>query len=309
MRSLLIPILCHENVENFDNSELKDILGDLYWLVRLHVCPRETGWASNRKRVWDVMILKALLDPHLRSVPRPMESMETFVKTIFSRIASYDWSAYLLDKDSDAYDWPLDSKWAASRKDVRARHGGRPVSGLQGEELLCPGELDRWNLYKTIILGNSLVCDLGQDPSHSPFISDGHGRLQVFTHGMGIYYFSQTSSQMSKPGVAPRFMSRIELYQSMGFPMERRMQEISGGHHPYSTGRCLPANQTRASSCGQIGNSQHVGAIGPIMFAIALLFKVEQDEPRASPSAGGSKRRELSSFGRALRRRITAAEA
>lgn len=135
MRSLLIPILCHENVEGFDNSELKDILGDLYWLVRLHVCPRETGWASNRKRVWDVMILKALLDPHLRSVPRPMESMETFVKTIFGRIATYDWSAYLLDEDSDAYDWQLDAKWAAGRKDVRARHSGlgRPVSAWHGE--------------------------------------------------------------------------------------------------------------------------------------------------------------------------------
>ena len=277
MRSLLIPILCHENVEGFDNSELKSILGDLYWIVRLHVCPRETGWASNRKRVWDVMILKALLDPHLRSVPTPMESMETFVKTIFGRIATYDWSAYLLDEDSDAYDWQLDRKWAANRKDVRARHsGGRLVSAGHGEDLLCPGELARWDLYKTIVLGNSLVCDLGQDPSHSAFISGGHGRLQVFTHGMGIYYFTQTSSRMSKPRVSPRFMSRNELYQYMAFPRKQCMQEISGEHHPYSSGRCTPADQTRASSsCEQIGNSQHVGAVGPFMFALALLLKLE----------------------------------
>ena len=235
--------------------------------------------------------------------------METFVKTIFGRIATYDWSAYLLAEDSDAYDWQLDRKWAASRKDVRARHsGGRLVPAGHGEDLLCPGELARWNFYKTIVLGNSLVCDLAQDPSHSAFISDGHGRLQVFTHGMGIYYFTRTSIQMSKPGVGPRFMSRNELYQSMGFPIEQRMQEISGGHHPYSSGRCSPANQTRASSCGQIGNSQHVGAVGPIMFALALLFKLEQDQPRVAPSAGGSRRREPSSFGRALRRRITLAE-
>ena len=59
--------------------------------MRLPLNAEEFGYAIHRQRVFDVMVLKALVDPQLRSVPRPLQDLESVAKASFLRYCAYTW--------------------------------------------------------------------------------------------------------------------------------------------------------------------------------------------------------------------------
>ena len=115
-RELRDRLVLHENVPRFGVDELREQLGDLYYIERSLVSPKELGWASARPRQITVLILKQWLDEILAStgVPpqvgvhasnRPMSGPMSgqdvvkrfvhFVRALFSRACNITLDAYL----------------------------------------------------------------------------------------------------------------------------------------------------------------------------------------------------------------------
>lgn len=65
-RSLREPVLLHENVPNFGQDTLLDLLGDLYIVLSVSpVCPSAMGWPIRRPRQISLLLLKTWLYPLL----------------------------------------------------------------------------------------------------------------------------------------------------------------------------------------------------------------------------------------------------
>ena len=280
-RCLRHAIVVHENVADFPVSEFMDFLSDLYLHVRLSMDARNSGFAACRLRVWDIMILRALVDPLLRTVPRNLERLEWFVKTLFFCECSFDWTEFLqasADEFEEELEWALSRKLTKEFNDMhnvdiaKAKKRGTNVALLA----LNPSERCRLVTYKAMRPGR--VYDVGQEPTERPISSDAQGRMPTLMHGMGLMFFDDTTSQHTRPNVPARWMTASELFESMGFPIQERLQRICcGAQHAYSHGRpWRPHKSTRNTMSQQIGNSQHVGVIGPIHFALLLLFPIVQ---------------------------------
>eukprot|EP00969_Alexandrium_andersonii_P203630 8997740-Alexandrium_andersonii.AAC.1 len=61
-RKLQDRVILHENVPRMGTHELRELLGDKYYMERAVVSPTELGWASVRQRQITVLILKQWLE-------------------------------------------------------------------------------------------------------------------------------------------------------------------------------------------------------------------------------------------------------
>ena len=61
MNNLCIPVVIHENVQSFGDTELTELLGKHYFVYRTTLCPSKLGWASQRPRQFCVLIEKQFM--------------------------------------------------------------------------------------------------------------------------------------------------------------------------------------------------------------------------------------------------------
>ena len=67
VRTLLFKIVLHENVPQFGDQPLRQVLGTLYIVVRLLVSPTDLGWPAKRPRQVCILILRTFLDERFRA--------------------------------------------------------------------------------------------------------------------------------------------------------------------------------------------------------------------------------------------------
>ena len=67
-RTLKFKILLHENVDRIGDAELKELLGDLYIIIRIVVDSPEQGWPTRRKRQICVLILREWIVVYARGL-------------------------------------------------------------------------------------------------------------------------------------------------------------------------------------------------------------------------------------------------
>ena len=279
VRCVRHAIVVHENVESFPISEFMDFLQDLYFHIRFAMDARTSGFAAYRLRVWDIMILRAVVDPTTRSVPRNLNRFEWFVKTLFFCTCTFDWTEFLQASDEDV---EAELQWALFRKLTKEwndEHGiciEKAKARGSNVALLALNPSDRCRLvtYKAIRPGR--IYDVGQEPTGRPKSSDRSGRMPTLMKGAGLMVFDDTAAGHTRAGVPARWMTAYEMFESMGFPIQRHLQQVCcGAHHAYSHGRpWKPFRNGRSQMSQQIWNSQHVAVVGPIHFVLLLLFPI-----------------------------------
>ena len=241
VRCVRHAIVVHENVESFPISEFMDFLQDLYFHIRFAMDARTSGFSAYRLRVWDIMILRAVVDPTTRSVPRNLNRFEWFVKTLFFCTCTFDWTEFLQASDEDV---EAELQWALFRKLTKEwndEHGiciekaqarGSNVALLA----LNPSKRCRLVTYKAIRPGR--IYDVGQEPIERPISSDRPGRMPTLMKGAGLMVFDDTAAGHTRAGVPARWMTAYEMFASMGSPIQRHLQRVCcGAHHAYSHDR------------------------------------------------------------------------
>ena len=298
VRNLLFPVLVHENVPEFGIDLLVQTLGDLYVMIRILLDSKHFGLPMARPRQYTICLLKSMLDPHLRSVMPPLLcSFEKNQKLLMHASAGMDFSAFMVATDEEL---EAERQWALKRPLV--------IDKMNEEETeddgsffiaLTPGELERWEGYKQIRLGQ--CCDLGANPFKRP-TSSKHGRLQTFVKGSGLLFFDVTSQNKSQPNVGPRWMLPLEMLEAMGFPITESSQAASyGAAHAYSRGQPVLSDQSRASMSGQAGNSMAVVAVGSV--SLLLVLQLTIDRRRVQPESAFGQ-----TFARRVLRKVSSAE-
>ncbi len=309
------PAICvHENVPGFPETELTNIFADLYVTVRVRSDPEWQGWASTRKRVFDIFILKALIStplPAHMQLPN-LSIFEGLLKLVFTRGCNYDWTAFLFT-DIDGIDHYLEERaWASKREHVTERHqlDHCPDDG-SALWALTLSEMSRWKGYCEFIANNT-TGDIGQEPTERPITSGIDGKLPTLMKGQHLHFFSTTTDEASQPGIGPRWVSNVELLESLGYPIrDASVNVCCGASHAYSLGEDAPYGQSHSSSSAQTGNTQHVNSIGAVLFMILLLFNFSVSEQPVQTAAVSLKRPHSvvtpppSTFRRLLKQRLS----
>ena len=335
VRNFRFPIFVHENVAAFPDTVFNGALGDLYFIVRLRIDSYTNGWPDKRDRVWDIGVLKAVLDLELRSMARPprmMQMLEQTYKNLFNRTCEFGWTLFLFagdaagpDGECDGDDWPQEKKWAASRALVLERHAsaGTPFDPetSEGFELLTDGELVRWHGYQAcrdkVLAGPGqtyFACDVGQNPTQRRMFTDAAGVLPTLTCGMGLYFFDDlppgvpTAYGPQELGVRSRFITQHELLEIMGFPIRKStVKSLHGVAHAFSaSNQSDPFGKTHSSMSRQCGNSQHVGVVGPLVMLLSLTIipEAKKEESDSSvPKAVANRKPSASAFHSAFNKR------
>ena len=128
MRALLIVLVFHENVEEFGDVEVRRMLGELYIIHRLVLCPTELGWPSARRRQILVLVLKTFIFPVLldmglsatTQVAIDTLKLQSNLRKLFFRLRgpAATWHMYLI---ADEAEMQAENRWSMRRPGVRER--------------------------------------------------------------------------------------------------------------------------------------------------------------------------------------------
>ena len=284
-RELRDRLVLHENVPRFGVDELREQLGDLYYMERSLVSPKELGWASARPRQITVLILKQWLDEILAStgVPpqvgvhasnRPMSGQDMvkrfvhFVRALFSRACNITLDAYLNEAEV-TLDLVKELNWSCNRRGHK--HGSNKVTvttlPADPEEkkalflsALIPSELQRLHKYR--LKRTAEAYDLGQNPDHRALRSKD-GILHTLIRNLGTTWVDHHN----------RFMAVKELLTAMGYPcLPSTESAVGGAGCSFSSSVTAPQIRCRSTMAQQCGNAMHVNVMGSFEVAALLLL-------------------------------------
>jgi site-specific DNA-cytosine methylase len=130
-RALLFKIIVHENVPGFGIQDMISLLGDLYVIIRIELCPSSFGWASCRPRQACICLLRAWIFAVVQDSPSDGHAhnvsdiwvinkldFQNSVLNIFSRSCHITFSDYLVSTSAEQ---SVEKQWARRRKLVRER--------------------------------------------------------------------------------------------------------------------------------------------------------------------------------------------
>lgn len=171
MRTLLLPLIVHENVPDFGVLDFDEFLSDLYVVIRSVADPTDVGFPVRRPRQFVVCIRKTFVFPALQhagleptvSAAVELLDLDNSTHAIFDRgVASgFTYRDLII---SPPCVLSSDFAWAANRPSVlNARSATCPLTfnDLPGSTLtfLSIKERERFQLYCTIAPGEA--CDVG----------------------------------------------------------------------------------------------------------------------------------------------------
>jgi hypothetical protein len=131
-RALLFTVIVHENVPGFGLADMVDLLGDLYVIIRIELCPSTLGWASCRPRQACICLLRAWIFPVMKDgcssdqrmsdavVVNAMDFQNALLN-IFGRVCQFTFADYFV---ATAAERSADKRWARARPLVRRRRLG-----------------------------------------------------------------------------------------------------------------------------------------------------------------------------------------
>ena len=119
-RTLKFKIILHENVDRMGDAELKELVGDLYIIIRIVVDPPEQGWPTHRKqqicvlilREWIVVYARGLTDNEIVTKP----DIDQTYHCLFRRVCNITWHDYMVASTEEIRE---DVQWAMNRNKVR----------------------------------------------------------------------------------------------------------------------------------------------------------------------------------------------
>ncbi len=242
-------MLIHENVLGFDESMMLEMLGDLYDMVTLQVCPSDMGFTFiRRKRKYMVLWLRGRV-----RVITPMLAMYGAVrKAVQAACPRTCLSFCFVATQSDL---------VTAENKVRRRRGLPDVEQASRDwaYLLTPHQKARLECYSESWLGSrgqapaeskSCVFNLLQNPEHRRVQTDCRGAMPTCTRGCSVLWVP----------FLRRWLLPIELAAAHGLPITQSLasdaQVALDVHGPeYST--------------SQLGNAMHVANVGSVL-AITL---------------------------------------
>ena len=271
-----------ENVDEFGVSELNELLGDLYVIVKVRTEAHDYGYCTNRLRqdvhlILKTFAFKVLHDHHHDETPTSsnvawLYDAENTIKQVFHRRCNYKWNALFMATD---YEVNTELEWSRSRRGVQARllhketdpFNDEPHSFLESITLQERTTLQTvWEMYPND------VVDTKNNPSARIVKSNAYG-LPTLVKGQGLLF-----SPCPDPQGRRRFFTLSELYEAYGYPISASAQGISGSTCAISRGATIACGRTRASGRSQLGNGWHVGAFAAN--ALFILLKLPLGETR-----------------------------
>ena len=113
--------------------------------------------------------------------------------------------------------------------------------------------------------GESAIADLGQHPTHRPYVAMPSSKLPTVLKSAGLW-FCPTHQ---------RWFTASEMLMLKEFPISAaQVAACSGACCSFTTGWTSASqtrHRTRASVVGQAGNAMHVNCVGPVIVVVLLL--------------------------------------
>lgn len=278
-----------ENVRSYGLKRTKQLLGDLYVVIRILTDPIDEGWATMRQRQILVLLLKTWIYKVLHNTPEtsnmPCSSriliqkmhLPESISFLADRICNFTWKAYLRAPPEELME---EIEWAAERRSVKAEASQRRKSkGSPCLDALTQSEYRRWLDYQSMYPGVS--GDTGQEPDSRPMMTRGN-YLNTLIRNVGI--------MMLPDGIGSRsqtWWTASEYFEAMGFPIRHSTQEASGVKCVFSIGQPKVWGRTRRSMCHQVGNAMHVNSIGKVILTTYLKVPDINAEKEARSEEGG----------------------
>jgi len=231
MRVLLISIIVHENVCGFGDDELRELLGDMYVVMRLELRIADLGQAGNRDRQMCLLFLRVWFCPMLTD-QLFIEDLDAHrvIRNLFARKCTISWWHFLLATVSEIQ---AEQLWAANRKGVRALCALEDQSEWPPSSATdCFNSMEREHLNGYIKRfgepNDSVAYDLGDNPERKATRTRG-SKHNTLTAGMGLMFFGSG------------WIRTIELWLLQGFPVTPEASEGCAG------ARCLFPSRRTAS--------------------------------------------------------------
>jgi len=307
-RQLREPLVVHENVPRFGIAELDDVLGDLYIIIRIPLCPTQLGWRGRRPRQFCVMILKAWVysasagtnippPPRTSSMVVEHLALEECIRHIFFRTARFDYVEYMNAGEAAVV---ADRAWAASRKSVIARHAQTAEAVRANAEFASDDALGFFAAL-TLVERHRAVDFESRFGAHVAFdlsksdklpLKASNDNLPTLLKSVGLLFVTDAPYDFPSLGSGQgRWFIPQELLTSMGFPISRQHQQVTGVSCQFSEGHRAPPSRTHRSVSNQAGNAIHINAIGAVQMVCLLQLgglgaTVLKEDPSSSRSRG-----------------------
>ena len=246
VRASHIPIAIHENVKGFEESTLRELLGDRYDITALHAEPSQVGFSFLRRPRWYHVVC-------LRDCVATPSLAETYARLTAGLQRSYSpsWHSLVFQ----ASDEELLEEENRTRKQRRMERVA--VASTDWRYLLTPDQRGYVDSYIKMVSDRggdpaesdpNLVFDLSVAPSYRGPLSFG-----------GLPTLRCNSTRMWSPS-RRRWLLPAELAAAMGFPVRADL----------ATAARVPVDVLTPTCPRNLGNAMHVGNVGLVLLAVML---------------------------------------
>lgn len=278
--------LVHENVPPFMVSILQDMLGDLYIVQTLILCPSVYGWPIARRRRITILLLRSELEACICPYDQCTEALR--------RHCTYSWMEFLIASSKELMtelEWsenlPTSVKHPAEFKSL-----GKDLRAIANESkwtrALSRESLEFLHGYRMLFSDKRVMaCMLNQNPlEHAEHLVGFHTTMFTLISNNPCLWVDIPKDCTEDLGRLKGFVSRwwtpTEQLLAHGYVVVAHLSQ-----HGEKASFCFQnESRTRASAIRQNGNTMHVHIIGLAMLYVVICVKF-----RKSVRAG-----ELSAF-------------